>query len=160
MKGAAAWCRSSPEQGLTSCCLLCRRKRSKAAGSSQTEGNCLDALRCSKLQGKDTQVALWKTSITGGQWLVTGGILPEGKLVDCTDVKRRFRWFTLAAVLYDWMEMQSLEPLSFDSVDELIVCVIAALTEDPGNNSKRRFAVYRSIAGFLGIGRGLSYLQC
>ncbi|KAL3689127.1 hypothetical protein R1sor_015436 [Riccia sorocarpa] len=100
---------------------------------------------------------LWGPTNAGG-WVVSGGILGRGKLVQCASIKKEcasikkdYRRWTLAAVLYAWMEQQSGEPLPFEySADDLIMCIVAALTEEVGENRRRRFAVYESISGLLG----------
>ncbi|KAL3699184.1 hypothetical protein R1sor_017206 [Riccia sorocarpa] len=57
---------------------------------------------------------------------------------------------TVAAIWYAWIEESSGEPQPWDSVDEVIMCIANAFTEDAASSNKRRFAVYRCTAGLLG----------
>ncbi|KAL3687026.1 hypothetical protein R1sor_013335 [Riccia sorocarpa] len=124
------------------------RKRQRQNNSEEEDEKKLTAARTGLLARLRPQVALWKPTFDGGEWLVTGGVLQEGKLVGCAHIKSRYRRFTLAAIIYAWMESLSGESLPWETVDELVMCIAAAFTQD--SNNKRRFVVYRCTAGLLG----------
>ncbi|KAL3685456.1 hypothetical protein R1sor_003478 [Riccia sorocarpa] len=117
---------------------------SGSSGADQAKTcNFQSCVRCVAISRNPKVQVEWQEQ--EAMWVVAGGKLEEPIAVSTVEIRERFPIFLLAAEEY--VKSQT-SPLSEDDMEALLGCAASSLAEIVP--SRQRFAVYRSVAFFLG----------